>query len=200
MNTRGGAGACSPASTASTTTRSRAAISAGGRNGISPRSSKRLRKRRRRSWAARQADRRERLPRRAVRRRALSGGGSARLSEFAAWTRLDRHGRDAALLQPIERRLAAQRRGCIRSRRRSRRRSPIRWRLTLAGRPGGDSSAAFSATKRSSMRLSATIPAGDLNGARDRGPRAPGRSGFQLHAGDQRAAAFAHRAETRAKR
>ena len=37
---RGGAGACRKASTASTTTRSRGANSAGGRSGISPRSSR----------------------------------------------------------------------------------------------------------------------------------------------------------------
>src|SRR5580692_5013199 len=37
---------------------------------------------------------------RAVRGRALSGDGQVRLSEFAAWMRLDRPGRDAALLRP----------------------------------------------------------------------------------------------------
>ncbi len=62
------------------------------------------------------AGRRERLPCRAVRGRALSGDGGARLSEFAAWMRLDRPGRDAALLQAERRRLAASRRGRIRPR------------------------------------------------------------------------------------
>src|SRR5260370_23233010 len=56
----------------------------------------------RHSGPARQADRREGLSCRAVRGRALSGDGSATLSEFAAWMRLDRPGRDAALLRPYD--------------------------------------------------------------------------------------------------
>ena len=76
-NMRGAAGACSRASTASTTMRWRAATSAGGRNGISPRSSSACA--RPATFAGRsRRDRREGLPRRAVRRRALSGGGKLR--------------------------------------------------------------------------------------------------------------------------
>ena len=60
----------------------------------------RLSETRRHPRAAGETDRRQRLPCRAVRRRALSGGGKPQVSEFAAWRRLDRAGRDAALLRP----------------------------------------------------------------------------------------------------
>src|ERR1700734_659196 len=95
---RGAAGACSRASTASTTIRWRAGTSAGGRNGISPRLS---------SACARPATCAGRWRERSARRATTPSGSKARpipwreaeVSELAVWTRLDRPGRDAALLK-----------------------------------------------------------------------------------------------------
>ena len=77
-NMRGAAGACSRASTASTTMRWRAASSAGGRNGISQAVVERLRETGDIRGPLAKQHRRERLPCRTVRGRALSGDGKLR--------------------------------------------------------------------------------------------------------------------------
>ena len=94
--------------------------------------------------------------------------------------------------------------GCFRARPHSitmadRRQSPIRWRSTLAGRPDGDSFAAFLATRpiRHEIRRDECGLAPERR--RGRRPGASGRPGLRLHAGDQRAATFAHRAGARSK-
>ena len=60
----------------------------------------RLARNRRHPRTPRQAGWGERLSRREVRGDAVSGGGKTGVSEFAVWRRLDRPGRDAALLRP----------------------------------------------------------------------------------------------------
>src|SRR6516162_4420283 len=98
---RGAAGACSRASTASTTMRWRARTLSGSRNGISRRSSR---------ACARPTTFAARSPKRSARKAIMPASSKARpirwreheMSAFAAWTRLDRPGRDVALLRPCD--------------------------------------------------------------------------------------------------
>ena len=135
-------------------------------------------------WPSR--SRRERLSCRAVRRRALSGDGQAKL-KFAAWMRLDCPGRDAASLEPM-----ATEAGCFGARSHSFMRAVGDGRLSGGGRRAlGDqvwtdqrlSWRPYDPTRDPSRRS-------QLDAERRRRPRlrASGRPGLRLHARDQRAA------------
>ena len=160
-NMRGAAGAWSKASTASTTMRSRAAISAGGRNGTSRRSSRAC-ARPATSGAARQGDRREGLPCRAI-EGAPYPVTERTVERIRGMERLDRPAATQRCCG-LQRRLAAPGRGRVRPRWRASGGRQVevdaRWRNQAGNReraPRGRSDL--------SMRSVATIAEWTLDGA-----------------------------------
>ena len=85
------------------------------------------------------------------------------MSKFAAWTRLDRPGCDAALLRPHREGSLLQGAAAF-DHDADRRQSPTRSRRTPAGRPDGDLCAASLATRPFGTRFCATKAGWRLNG------------------------------------